>query len=452
MSITRFIVHPSFLLGYISNNETRIFYFRDNFCINALEFFLASRAHHADVGGKTPGSMPLSTTIEEEGIVIPPSKLYERGRLNEELFYGIIHATRDPEEREGDFRAQVGSLEVGRAHLDEVVKKYSLARVKAAASELLDYSERIMRTLIASIPDGRYRFEDHLDDDGAGSERIPVRLLLTVEGEQVVADFRGSSPQVKGNVNAPLSVTTAAVLYVFQSLAPSNIPLNSGPLRAITIVTEPGSLLNAQHPAAVAAGNCETSQRVVDVVLGALSTAVPDLVPAASNGSMNNVTFGGVHPATGAEFAYYETIAGGMGATREADGPSATHSHMTNTLNTPVEAFEREYPIEIDSYTIRTGSGGNGMRKGGDGITRVFRFLSPATATLITERRLTRPYGLAGGEAGVPGVNILVRKGRETELPSKCVVEVSEGDLLRIETPGGGGWGRAGESTSSGYK
>lgn len=407
------------------------------------EFFVASRAHHADIGGVTPGSMPLSTSIHQEGIIIPPSKLYRGGKLNKSLFRRILSSTRDPEEREGDFRAQIGALDLGERRLKAVVQKYSLDMVKQAGVELLNYSERMMRDVIRQIPEGIYEFEDYLDDDGAGTKRIPIRVALKIGGGKARVDFSGTSPQVRGCLNAPLSVTTAAVLYVFQSLAPPEMPLNSGPLRAIEIHAEKDSLLNAGYPAPVAGGNVETSQRIVDVMFGALSQAIPERVQAASSGSMSNVTFGGVNPRTGKEFAYYETIAGGMGGRFGKRGVSAVHTHMTNTLNTPIEAIERELPVMIETYSVRRGSGGDGRYRGGDGIIRAYRFLSKTTVSIITERRRFSPYGILGGKPGKRGRNTLIRdKGSET-LPPKATFEVRRGDILRIETPGGGGWGKS---------
>ncbi|HEX3035576.1 MAG TPA: hydantoinase B/oxoprolinase family protein [Thermodesulfobacteriota bacterium] len=412
------------------------------FIKNKLEFFVASRAHHADMGGITPGSMPLSTSIHEEGMVIPPSKLYKKGMLNKSLLGRILSSTRDPEEREGDFKAQVGALNLGEKRLKSVIQKYSLEQVKQAGSELLNYSERMMRKIIRQIPDGAYRFEDYLDNDGAGTEKIPIRVSITIKKDKANVDFSGSSSQVKGCLNTPLSVTTAATLYVFQCLAPSEMPLNSGPLRAIQIHADKGSILNAEFPAAVAGGNVETSQRVVDVVFGALSRAIPKKIQAASSGSMSNVTFGGVNPRTGKNFAYYETIAGGMGGRFGKPGVSAVHTHMTNTLNTPIEAIERELPVVIDTYSIRRGSGGGGKYKGGDGIIRGYKFLTRATVTLITERRIFAPYGIQGGQPGDKGKNSLIRNGMSDKLPTKATLKVKKGDILRIETPGGGGWGK----------
>jgi N-methylhydantoinase B len=399
---------------------------------NRVEFFVASRAHHADIGGITPGSMPLSTAIHEEGIIIPPSKLYVKGRLNKPLFKKILSSTRDPEEREGDFKAQIGALELGEKRLKAVVEKYSLAKIKEAGFELLDYSERMMREVIRQIPEGVYEFEDFLDDDGVATRKISIRAKITISKGEARVDFSGSSQQVKGCLNTPLSVTTAAVLYVFQCLAPSGMPLNSGPLRAIEIFAEKGSILNAIFPAAVAGGNVETSQRVVDVVFGAMARAIPYKIQGASSGSMSNITFGGKNPRTGKDFAYYETIAGGMGGRFGKNGVSGVHTHMTNTLNTPVESLERELPVMIDTYSIRRGSGGDGKYRGGDGIVRAYKFLSKATVTLITERRWFPPYGVMGGKPGTKGRNILTRNKRSKALPSKATFMVRRGELLRI--------------------
>lgn len=405
------------------------------------EFFVASRAHHADIGGKTPGSMPLSTNIHEEGIIIPPSKLYIKGRLNRKLLEDILNKTRNPVEREGDFTAQISSLHTGKIRLLDTVRKYSLESVKDASGKLLDYSKELMRGVISSIPDGNYLFIDYLDDDGAGTFDIPLKVRITVKGDKVSLDFRGSSRKVKGCLNAPFSVTTAAVLYCFQCLAPEDMPLNSGPLEMIDIIVDENSILNASYPSAVVGGNVETSQRIVDLVFGALSKAVPGKVQAASSGTMNNITFGGTDPESGSQFAYYETIGGGMGARKGKNGESAVQTHMTNTLNTPVEAVERELPVRIRSYSIREHSGGSGLYRGGDGIIREFEFLAHCSASIITERRKNMPYGIAGGKSGKSGINKIISENNETNLLSKYSFEVRKGDILRIESPGGGGWG-----------
>ncbi len=406
------------------------------------EFFLVSRAHHADIGGNTPGSMPLSSSIHEEGLIISSSRLYHRGVQNKKLMQKILLATRDPEEREGDLNAQIACLDLGRSRLFELIGKYgSIGTIKEASSKLLTYSEDIIKAVIRDIPDGTYTFEDSLDDDGQGSRDIEIRVEVRIEGEDAIVDFHGSSQKVKGCLNVPYSVTVSAVLYVFQCLAPEHIPLNSGPLRAIKINVDENSILNAKYPSAVVGGNVETSQRIVDVVFGALSKAMPEMIPAASCGTMNNVTFGGIIPESNMEFAYYETIAGGMGGRKGINGVSAVQTHMTNTLNTPVESLEKDLPLLINSYSIREGSGGEGKYRGGDGIVREIKFLTDVSMSLITERRLSFPYGINGGQGGKPGRNILVVNSRRTELPPKTAFNVKKGETVRIETPGGGGWG-----------
>lgn len=409
---------------------------------NKIEFFVASRAHHADIGGDTPGSMPLSQSIEEEGIIIPPSKLYSKGKFNKNLLNEIINKTRDPKEREGDFKAQIACLKIGRSRLLESVGKYSLSKIKDASDELLNYSENLMKKIIDDIPDGEYEFEDFMDDDGAGTKNIPICVKIRIEGSNAEVDFSGSSKKVPGCINAPFSVTTSAVLYAFQCLASDDLPLNSGPLRAIDIIVDNDSILNAKYPSAVVGGNVETSQRVVDVVFGALSQAIPEKIQAASAGTMNNITFGGFNPSTKSNYGYYETIAGGMGGRFGINGISAVQTHMTNTLNTPIEAIERELPITIESYSIRNSSGGKGKFNGGDGIIREYKFSKETEVSIITERRTNSPYGVKDGEKGKAGKNILISNGKSKTLPSKATFMVAPENILRIETPGGGGWGK----------
>jgi len=411
------------------------------FINNKLEFFTVSRAHHADIGGETPGSMPLSTSINQEGIIIPPSYLYKKGSFNSQLMDKILNATRNPEEREGDFKAQIACLDVGAKRLKEIVKKYGIKEISNASNELLKYSERIMRAVIFDIQDGKYEFIDYLDDDGQGTKDIEIRVAIKIQGEEVVVDFSGSSPMVKGCLNAPFSVTTSAVLYVFQCLA-KDIPLNSGPLNVIKIITDENSILNAKYPSAVVGGNVETSQRIVDTVLGALSQIIPQQTQAASSGTMSNVTFGGINPRTNSAFAYYETIGGGMGGRFGKNGINAIQTHMTNTLNTPIEALERELPIMINSYSIRKDSGGKGEFNGGNGIIREFKFLTEAEATIISERRNYSPYGINGGGAGKKGINLFINEEGKKQLPAKTSFLVKPGNILRIESPGGGGWGK----------
>ncbi len=422
-------------------------------CISAVfadertEFLLASRAHHADIGGSTPGSMPLSTTIHHEGVIISPTRIRDGGKLNTELLEEIIHSTRDHLEREGDLRAQIASLDIGERRIMELLKRHPLEKINQAASELLEYGERVMRSTIEKIPDGDYFFTDYLEDDGAGTNDIPLNVRIMIKGNHAVVDFRESSKEVKGCLNAPLSVTTSAVLYCFQCLSPDDTPLNSGTLRPIEIKVDENSVLNAKYPSAVVGGNVETSQRIVDVVFGALACAIPETVQAASAGTMSNLAFGPAGNSSCASYGYYETIAGGMGGRLGADGVSAVQTHMTNTLNTPVEAIERELPVMLESYSVRKGSGGTGRFSGGDGIVRQYKFLENSDVSLITERRKRQPWGIEGGEDGKAGENTLISKEGERNLPAKCSISVKAGESVRIETPGGGGWGK----TSTGF-
>jgi len=404
-------------------------------------FYLANRAHHADVGGMSPGSMPLAREIYQEGLRIPPVLIQRGGKLDRDLLALVLANVRTPVEREGDLMAQLMSLRRGETRLRELVAKYGEAVVTRNMHGLQNYSERMMRATLRELPAGTYRFEDVLEGERAG-QFYPVRVAVTITGDAAVVDFTGSSAQVDGPVNANLAVTTAATMYVFRCLVPEEIPFTSGILRPIRIVAPGGSIVNARPPAAMAAGNVETSQRITDVILGALAQAAPGRIPAASCGTMNNLSFGG-RRSSGDAFAYYETIAGGMGGSAKGDGQSATHTHMTNSWNTPVEAFEHQYPVRIESYRVRKGSGGRGMHRGGDGIVREFRFQVPAEVTILSDRRVRGPYGLAGGEAGKPGRNTLLRGGRKLEtLPAKTRFDIAVGDVLRIETPGGGGWGQ----------
>jgi N-methylhydantoinase B/oxoprolinase/acetone carboxylase alpha subunit len=401
-------------------------------------FFVANRAHHADVGGMSPGSMPLAKEIFQEGIRIPPVCIQRADKIDRPLLDLVLANVRTPVEREGDLLAQFASLERGVSRLGELVAKYGGRRVAQNMRALQDYSERMMRAAIRKLPRGVYRFEDCLDSDGMTPNPVWVRVAVTIRGDTAVVDFSGSDAQVQGPMNANYAVTMAAVLYVFRCLIQEEVPFTAGILRPIRVHAPQGSVVNALAPAAMAAGNVEMSQRVTDVVLGALARAAPDLIPAASSGTMNNLSFGGWDRARNSAFAYYETIAGGMGASPLNDGHSATHTHMTNTLNTPVEAFEHQFPVRVESYRVRRGSGGRGAHRGGDGIVRELRFLVPAEVTILSDRRERGPWGLAGGEAGRPGRNTL----RGQPIAAKVRLDARAGDVLRIETPGGGGWGR----------
>ena len=401
--------------------------------------FVASRAHHADVGGMTPGSMPIAREIYQEGLIIPPIRLMTAGEINQAAWDLLLANVRTPTERAGDLRAQIGANQRGALRLAELAAEHGPAEVQRYINALLEYTERMTRRLLADLPDGEYHFRDMLDNDGVSDQPVPIVVTIRIEGDRARVDFSGSAPQQQGSINAVYAITLSAVYYVFRCLIGLDVPNNAGCLAPIEVIAPEGTVVNAQHPAPVAGGNVETSQRIVDVLLGALAQAAPERVPAASQGTMNNVTIGGHGP--DGPFAYYETIGGGMGALPDRDGPSAVHSHMTNTLNTPAEALEYAYPLRVLRYEVRRGSGGAGQFRGGDGIRRDLQVLSEAQVTLLTERREQSPYGVNGGQPGSPGENWLIRDGKETPLPGKGTVVLHPGDILSIRTPGGGGYG-----------
>ena len=405
--------------------------------------YLASRAHQADIGGISAGSMPVSTELYQEGIIIPPLKLREAGRVNESLLQIIFRNVRTPQERAGDFAAQMAAHRTGETRLNDIVARYGVEKIREAMAGVIDYTEAATRAMIRAIPDGTYTFEDRLDDDRAGGDPVVLKVTVTVRGSDITVDFTGSAPEQIGSVNAVLAVTQSATYYVVRCLMGEDVPANEGSFRPVQVIAPEGSVLNPRPPRAVAAGNVETSQRITDLVLGALAKALPGRIPAASSGTMNNVTIGGDDPVRGRPFAYYETIGGGAGAGPGGDGLSGVHTHMTNTMNTPVEALEYTYPFRLVEYSIREGSGGRGRFRGGEGIERVYEFLCPAQVTVLSERRRFPPYGLQDGEPGGLGQNILVRAdGRQEALPSKTSVTVGPGERLIIRTPGGGGWGK----------
>ena len=406
-------------------------------------FYVVNRAHHADVGGKNPGSMGLADSLADEGYVIPPTLLNAAGTVNHVFLKDFLQNVRNPFERLGDLRAQVASLARGRFRLHEIMHKYPLAHIYTILEQLKNYAERLLRNVIKDLPDGPYSFTDFMDDDGRGSKPLPITVDLTINNVDIIADFSRSAVQTHTPLNTVRSVVMSATAYVFQCLVGDGHPINQGSYRPLKIITRPGSIVDAKNPAPVAAGNVETSQRIVDVLLGALAKAVPGLIPAASSGTMNNIAIGGRNSLTGVEFSYYETIGGGMGGRPGMDGLSGIHTHMTNTMNTPVEALEHAYPLLVEQYALRRGSGGAGLHRGGDGITRSYRFLDNALVSLLSERRKLEPYGLAGGKNGLRGENILVKKKRKKRLGGKEVFEAQAGDQLVIRTPGGGGWGRA---------
>lgn len=403
--------------------------------------YVASRAHHADIGGITPGSMPLAREIFQEGLIIPPVKLVNAGKLNQEILNVILANVRTPDERSGDLKAQIGANQRGVNRLIELIHRKGQGEVSYFMEELLLYTERMTRQLLTSIPNGKYSFNDQLDNNGITNEEITIEVTITIDNDTALVDFTGSAPQQEGSVNAVYAITLSAVNYVFRSLIGLDVPNNSGCMIPIQIIAPKGTIVNATHPAPVAGGNVETSQRIVDVLLGALAQACPDRIPAASQGTMNNVSIGGWDPFRNQFFTYYETIGGGTGASQVSDGVSAIHSHMTNTLNTPIEALEFTYPLQVIQYSIRENSGGVGAHRGGDGIIREIKLLADAQVTLLTERRVTRPYGLAGGEPAQKGENKLVHVSDVITLPGKGSFYAANGDILSIRTPGGGGYG-----------
>ncbi len=408
---------------------------------SAIFGFVANRAHHADIGGMSAGSMPLSQEIFQEGLIIPPVKLMVGGKKNEDVWRLLMANVRTPEERAGDLQAQLAANHIGIERMQAFAERFGVQTLRGDMESLLLYSERMTRQLIGHLPNGSYRFEDALDNDGLTKEPAVIRVTVSIFNDQVTVDFTGTDAQRPGSINAVFPVTLSAVAYVFRCVLGLDIPANSGCLRPIHIIAPEGTLVNARRPAAVAAGNVETSQRIVDVLLGALAQACPDRIPAASQGTMNNLTIGGWDQRHGRPFAYYETIGGGMGAGPHSDGTSGRHSHMTNTLNTPIEALEYAYPFRIARYALREESGGIGQHQGGYGLVRAYKFLQPVEITLLSDRRVTRPYGLADGEPGQPGRNCLKQNEVKKDVPGKCSFRVNAGDELIIETPGGGGLG-----------
>lgn len=411
--------------------------------------FVASRAHHADIGGMSPGSMPMSRELYQEGVIIPPLKVVKAGVVNQEVLELFYRNVRTPEERRGDMQAQLATARVGERRLQEIIARYGSRSVQAHADALLTYSARLVRSALTELPQAEVTFTDYLDDDGWGATELPISVRLFIQNGTMLVDFTGSSPQSAGCLNTVPAVVHSAVLYVVRCLVGEHVPANQGCLEPIEIVVPEGSLLNPRKTrdgrvqfsaAAVAAGNVETSQRIVDTLFGALAGLARERVPAASQGTMNNLTFGGYDEQRGQIFAYYETLGGGMGARPGADGLSGVHVHMSNTRNTPVEALEMDLPIRVRRYALRAGSGGAGRYRGGDGLCRELLFLVPATVTLLTERRKRAPYGLWGGAAGMPGANILERAGERRELAGKETFDVQAGDVLCLYTPGGGGF------------
>jgi N-methylhydantoinase B len=484
------------------------------------DFYVASRAHHADIGGTFAGSMGLCREIYQEGLRIPPVKLVRAGEMDRDILSMVLANVRTPHEREGDLGAQIAACNLGARRLREISDRYGISRVKAAAADLLDYSAEMMMAFLAQVPAGTYMAEDYLDDDGINDTPVKIAVTLTFDGKanvqdsrwqmddgrwntatanrvlherlgrvakrtftpkgpsdhpssiynhpSVVVDFTGTSAQVEGSINAVEAITVSAVFYVFRCLLAEEVPATAGLMRPVRIIAPEGTVINARPPAAVAGGNVETSQRIVDVLLKALAQAMPDRIPAAASGTMNNLTIGGLFPPgdprAGEPFAYYETIAGGMGARPAKDGVSGVHTHMTNSLNTPAEALAYAYPFRVTRYALRrgevydskddvaphvcptladVGSGGAGKFRGGDGIVREIEVLTDAEVTILSDRRKRGPYGLAGGHDGQAGKTEIIRSdGTVEQLPSKGSARLKKGERVRVETPGGGGWGK----------
>ncbi len=402
-------------------------------------FYVANRAHHADIGGSQPGSMPLARELIQEGLIIPPVHWLRGGQPVDATRRFLLANVRTPAERMSDLAAQQASLQVGLRRLEEMHKRRGEEMV-AYADHLLDRAERSMRAVLRELPDGVHTFTDQLDDDGLGSGPLDIRLRLEVKGETATADFAGTAPASEGGVNAVPAIVNSAVSYAFRTLLPAGVPQNAGLDRPLSVKLPPGSLLDPPPGHAVAAGNVETSQRLVDVVFGALAGFVPGRIAAASQGTMNNLALGGRDPRSGLPFTYYETMAGGHGGRPDGPGMSGRHSHMTNSLNTPVEALEHAIPVRVERYALRKGSGGAGRHPGGEGLIRTLRFLTDTDVTVLSERRCRGPYGLKGGEEGMPGRNMLESEPKKP-LPGKFSRRLRAGEALTIETPGGGGWG-----------
>jgi N-methylhydantoinase B len=407
--------------------------------------YVAARAHHSDVGGMTPGSMPLAREIVQEGLRIPPVRLYRAGRRDDDIWRLVLANVRTPAERAGDLDAQLAALHTGRTRLLQMVERRGAAAVRAAMDDLLDYSDRLLGAGLELVPDGRYEARDAVEDDGFGHGPLPIVVALTVAGDRMTVDFTGSSPQVEGGVNAVAAITASATRYVVrcvvEALLGVPVPAGGGALDRVRLVLPERSIVAAGPPASVAGGNVETSQRITDALLGAFAGALPELIPALSQGTMNNTTVGGIDPRSGEVFAYYETVGGGMGGGPTRPGLSGVHTHMSNSLNTPIEALEHAYPFRVVRYGLRTGSGGAGRNPGGEGLRRDIRLLADARVTLLGERRAAGPAGRAGGSAGWPGADVLIRNGREEPLPSKVTIDTHAGDVISVRSPGGGGWG-----------
>ncbi len=427
----QYAVNDPFFGGTHLNDLTLV---RPVFFNGRILGWVANRAHHADVGGEAPGSMPAhAVVVDQEGHRVPPTLAVRSGEWVPEFLDPFVRATRTPAERLGDLSAQLGANEVGARRMLALIGAGGVELYESLSSALLDYGERRMRAALAGLPDGRYRFTDVME---WGDDDLPIEVVVQIDGDRLRADFSGTHDQIEGNINAVEAVTRSCLYYAVRVATDPSIPANGGCYRPLTLTVPAGSLVAAEAPAAVAAGNVETSQRIADVLLGALAQAAPDRVPAASQGTMNNVLIGSD------EFAYYETLAGGQGGRPTRRGQSGIHTGMTNTRNTPIESLETHYPFRVVRYGLRSGSGGAGEYGGGEGIEREIEFIAPATVSLMGERRRNRPWGLAGGAPGATGEDWVIRKGGSPErVPGKSTFDVGPGDRLLVRTPGGGGWG-----------
>jgi len=421
--------------------------FSDSEGMSGVLGFLATRAHHSDVGGMSPGSMPIANEIFQEGLIIPPVFLCRAGKEDSDLLALIYANVRTPRERKGDLLGQIGAHRIGEQRMFEIVGNYGESNVRDMFSELIQYSKTLTKARLSKLPIGEYCYTDYLDDDGFGEINIPISLKISITGEKILFDFSGSAECVNGCVNAPMAVTLACVYYVLRCVIGSDVPANSGMYDCVDVIIPELSVLNPGRSKAVAGGNVETSQRVTDVIWGALSQVLPEMVPAAGTGSMNNLSFGGRDCQTGDLFAYYETMGGGAGGGPNTYGASGIHVSMSNTRNTPVEALEFDYPVMVERYELRSGSGGGGINRGGLGLRRDIRALNPMRVSLLTERRSRAPYGLNGGEFGETGKNRMFSDGRWSNLPAKCSFDLAAGEIVSVSSAGGGGWGSAMDPT-----
>ena len=407
-----------------------------------LSAFTANRAHHADIGGAHAGSVAAdSTEIYQEGLRIPPVKLFEGGDPNDDVTSLLLANVRTPDERRGDLRAQHAANRTGARRFRELVGRHGADTMREAMDEVLAYSEQRMRAELEALPDGSYEFRDHLDDDGQGTTDLPIQVKVRVDGDSATVDFEGTAAQVRGAVNAPKAVTASATYYAVRCVTDPDIPPNAGAYRPITIEAPEGTIVNAQPPAAVVGGNLEVSQRVTDALIGAFADHVPERAVAAAQGTMNSVTFGGTDHRDGSPFAFYETIGGGYGGRAASDGMDGVHAHMSNTLNTPAEVLETAYPLRVREYALRPDSGGPGEHRGGLGLRRTITARADGTTfSLLADRRRHGPYGIAGGESGAPGEDSLA-DGESHPIASKSTHELDAGDTATVHTPGGGGYG-----------